>query len=858
MSDLIPSPIALNAGLDLSTAKLLTEPGAMLDCLNYELVDQVGYRRIDGFMPYDGNVSMKDIPDVRIFTSAVTVTSGSHPLTMTNFLLREPVTLNPYAWGVEYVSSSAGAGTMTYIPLTGNPVLNPAWSMPGPIVFTTSGDITEGNLTQQELIDFEAGLVAEVDPLPGTAVGLHWHRDYLYAVVPLVSVAYRADTDNQSVSFVPYETITADGTVDGILLDKIVTQAAGASDEEQGILIIRPLSVANVAEWEALNAGGAVELTGAVTVAVGNVLTSSLLGDPVSTNTNSDYCNIWVARRPENFASGDYSGTPGWYELNDSFTVTVTLSGVTTAFKSLALGDSEADSTYYFESTSGNSVRAVVMDYFVASGAFDTGTAVVRLQIKKPVLDVGTHDLLITTADDMYLETGTTTKLGDVTVIQSFNYLPGVPSLTENSSRYGFISANFYASEGMDAVYGVNGASRAFTFGRTGDYFAYIYTQDDDDLDKPRHVENHALHLALGFKPGSVQLSVVGDPTNFSGDLGATEIGVGDRVTGLMALPGSTLGIFCEQSIWSVVGSTVDAFDTQVILPKTGCIEYSLVNCGDPVFCNNHGIVTLATSANYGDFLGSTMSSRISSWIIPRLRRGVVSTVNTGGIACALPVREKNQYRLFFNNGNILTMTLRNEGGPAFSFQKYYIGIDGDEYDESALLVPLASTSQVDWQGNERIFVSHYNENSPVTTPDVYALDSGNGFNGYYIPHNFSINWFFGQSPSTFQTLAGVRAFGLSRGLANLNIQAAGPQTDFYFKGNVFSTTVVPLNLPRSNPIGIVSDLQPVTNRADIAARGLALQVRLYGSNTDLTLIEPTHTLQVLTLYTTPDGAFDL
>lgn len=858
MSDLQLSVVPLNAGLDLTNAKLLTEPGSMLDCLNYELVDQVGYRRIDGFMPYDGNISIKDVPDVRIYSATATTTALAHPITMTNFLIREPATLYPYAWGVEYVSTSATTGTLTYIPLTGNPILDSNIIMPGPISISTSGTLTEGALTQQELIDFETFFRELVTPLPGTPVGLHWHRDFLYAVVPLVAVNYRASDDNQVVSFTPYATITAGGTVDGVLLDKIITQAAGASDEEQGILIIRPADATNVAEWEALNSGGAAALTGAVTVGAGTILLSALNGDYVNTNTNSDYASLWVARRPGNFAEGEHAGTPGWFELADSFTVTVTLSGVTTAFNSLAQGDTEAESTYYFESTSGNSVRAVVMDYFVADGAFDTGDAVVRLQIKTPVLDVGTHSLLITTADDMYLETGTTTKLGDVTVQSSYNYLPGLPSLKDNSSRYEFISANFYATEGMDAVYGVNGAGRAFTFGRTGNYFAYIYTQDDADLDKPRHIENHALHLALGFKQGSVQLSVVGSPTSFSGDLGASEIGVGDRVTGLMALPGSTLGVFCEQSIWSIVGSTVDAFDTQVILPKTGCIEYSLVNCGEPIFCNNHGIVTLSTSANYGDFLGSTLSEKISSWIIPRLRRGVVNTINTGGIACAVPIREKNQYRLFFNNGLILTMTLRKEGGPGFTFQRYYIEVDGDEYDESALLVPLASTSQIDWQGNERIFVSHYNETSPVILEDVFALESGNSFNGYYIPHYFVINWYFGQQLGTYTTLQGVRAFGLSRGLANLNVQATGPQTDFYFKGNVFSTTDVPLNLPRSNPIGIVSDLQPVTNRADIAARGLALQVRISGSNEDLDFFEPTHALQVLNLYVTPTGAFDL
>lgn len=46
--------IPLDGGLDLVTPRLLTEPGRLVDCLNYECVDQVGYKKIDGFERYDG------------------------------------------------------------------------------------------------------------------------------------------------------------------------------------------------------------------------------------------------------------------------------------------------------------------------------------------------------------------------------------------------------------------------------------------------------------------------------------------------------------------------------------------------------------------------------------------------------------------------------------------------------------------------------------------------------------------------------------------------------------------------------------------------------------------------------------
>lgn len=47
-------PIPLNLGLDLVTPPLMIEAGSLIDCLNYEMTDTAGYRRIDGYEQYDG------------------------------------------------------------------------------------------------------------------------------------------------------------------------------------------------------------------------------------------------------------------------------------------------------------------------------------------------------------------------------------------------------------------------------------------------------------------------------------------------------------------------------------------------------------------------------------------------------------------------------------------------------------------------------------------------------------------------------------------------------------------------------------------------------------------------------------
>lgn len=49
--------VMLDGGLDLVTPPLFVEPGRLVDCLNYECVDQSGYKKIDGFERYDGGSS---------------------------------------------------------------------------------------------------------------------------------------------------------------------------------------------------------------------------------------------------------------------------------------------------------------------------------------------------------------------------------------------------------------------------------------------------------------------------------------------------------------------------------------------------------------------------------------------------------------------------------------------------------------------------------------------------------------------------------------------------------------------------------------------------------------------------------
>lgn len=305
--------------------------------------------------------------------------------------------------------------------------------------------------------------------------------------------------------------------------------------------------------------------------------------------------------------------------------------------------------------------------------------------------------------------------IGKVAYNMRYNGLPTYDAVEGNRSRYMFISANFYGDPDLDSLYGANGVFRAFSY--NGDYFYHIATQPDADKDKARHLAYHHGHLALGFQSGRVDLSVVGEPYNFDGAEGASSWAIGDEVTGLLPLSGTMLGIFGRKSITGLSGTTVDNFSTQTISPKLGAVEYTVTDMGFPVYANAYGIYTLSQTADYGDFLGTPMSQQVSPWLRPRLVR---SSNSNKEVVVAWPVRSKNQYKLAFADGYVLTMTMNygNQSAPTFSKQKYFDSyfdqwITGGTselpaaYDlERTSMVPAAVSSELDDSGEERIHFS--------------------------------------------------------------------------------------------------------------------------------------------------------
>lgn len=338
---------------------------------------------------------------------------------------------------------------------------------------------------------------------------------------------------------------------------------------------------------------------------------------------------------------------------------------------------------YYFASPDKTDViSAELVHATVEAGNFTTSDASGVLQVK-PTLTIvdGTQTYI---GDDWTIHGAypptDANQIGQVVdrdyadgIGISYNSLPSAGDVIDGRSRYEFITSNFYGDKDLISMYGVNGVGRAFAY--NGDFFYNIQDHPDPDKDKPRHIANHHGHLALGYAEGRVDISVAGQPYNFDGSLGASSWALGDNNTGLLPLSGTILGAFCGSSIWGISGTTVDNFATQIISPQIGAIEYTVTDMGFPVYANAYGVYTLSQTQQYGDYLGTPMSQDISPWLRPRLIRKNTSDKE---VIVAWPVRTKNQYKIAFADGYIMSMTINGgmQAAPTFSFQKYTLYTD--------------------------------------------------------------------------------------------------------------------------------------------------------------------------------------
>lgn len=340
-------------------------------------------------------------------------------------------------------------------------------------------------------------------------------------------------------------------------------------------------------------------------------------------------------------------------------------------------------------------------------------------------------------------------------------WLPGQDDIDNASSRYESTVENFYAQDGFEAAYIVCGVGPCVYF--DGARTIRIRTTLPPNDDNPRHVQRQGEMLALGYYPGLVHFSKVGNPLETRGEEGASTVEVGDRITGLMKLSGDALGVLCESRIEGLRGLTSSVMQKSTITARRGAVEYCAVDMGRVLGVDGQGVFAVDAAETFGAAERTYISRKVTPWLQPRLQ----ATTNGGQSRirpiAALHVRSKNQARWYFWDGYVLTMT--NEEPAQFTIQRYYTPSASDEVSDTAWPI-RALFSGIDSSGRERIFCSFY---GGVKEGYLLEIDSGRSFDGAAIPAYVELNPWDAGSPSDEKQNGPLFMHGVGYGVGTLD-----------------------------------------------------------------------------------------
>lgn len=280
-------------------------------------------------------------------------------------------------------------------------------------------------------------------------------------------------------------------------------------------------------------------------------------------------------------------------------------------------------------------------------------------------------------------------------------------TLTPGGS-YECIVANFGGSVNTNRIYGADGVNRGFEFDGT----VYVPITTGMTTDTPTHVHEHKKQLFFSFG-ASVQHAAPGTPYIWSVVLGASEIGMGDTVTGFQTQPGSettgAMTIFTRNRTSILYGTGVSNWQLIEYRKELGAHAHSIQDIGQTLFMDDQGITSLNTSQAFGNFSHQALSARIKTWLNGKRTKITDSCVS----------RDKSQYRLFFSDGYALFFTFSKKGGMM-------------QVQFPHPVTCVYSSEEAD--GSETIFFGS-------TNGMVYQMERGTSFDGDAIVHNLYLVW---------------------------------------------------------------------------------------------------------------------
>jgi len=261
--------------------------------------------------------------------------------------------------------------------------------------------------------------------------------------------------------------------------------------------------------------------------------------------------------------------------------------------------------------------------------------------------------------------------------------------------RYRFCNFNFYGQQSSIRMYGCNGLNRAFEFDGT----TLIPINTGAATDTPSYVVGNRAYLYLA-QGSSLMNSSVGEPLRYVAAEGAAEIGVGDTITGLVAMTGEAVGVMCKNSTYALTGADPSTWSLQVIRSDTGAKDATTVAMSDTYMLDDRGVISLTSTNAYGNFLDAVLSRLVQTSVTQLLPLAITAYAN----------RTKGHYVILGSDGSGLVMGISQGKPNGFTTIKYPFN-------------PTCSVSGEDSSGIERIFVG-------ASNGYVYELNRGTSFDG--------------------------------------------------------------------------------------------------------------------------------
>lgn len=234
------------------------------------------------------------------------------------------------------------------------------------------------------------------------------------------------------------------------------------------------------------------------------------------------------------------------------------------------------------------------------------------------------------------------------------------PDLTTGTFKT--VQANFTGSAGTKEIIGCNGTGKAFRFdGNTLTFIDGPITPDQplEPVVLPSQV------LLMAYRNGSIVGSAVGDPTKWSPIDGGVEIGLADEFAGFSMQPNNSCAVFCRNRTYILYGKSKLDFNLTDLSTETGAIAGSIQSIGDSIYLDDRGLTRLNRVQQFGNFAMAAFSQNID----PLLKRYV------GRVSTSWVVKNKNQYRLCFDDSTGIIVSFFGDQVSGFSTFSYNIPI---------------------------------------------------------------------------------------------------------------------------------------------------------------------------------------